>query len=351
MNQSNTPRKEQKDQLSDMPSTSEKPAIRTELPRSGSAHSESSKQGSEQSSPNTPQSAPEDEIDNSTVDGRRASPAQTGKNRDLSGLFKKVVVGKQPAPSMSSKDGRRDNVAPPDSKVDEPQPSPEDRDATKLLNVYHTSSESAPKEVEGAASRLEKDDQHSSRLNTANPSISNLPRIAGEDESTQYFQIPGTKPPLYEDPSASGKQKQGVGPARQSIGFTQLLRSVSSQDEIDITDLDEILTPPGRSAGSHEGSAEQPSLASVKATDDQSRRPSSSFGNNSFANARRDHRGLRKSAADPGLSAHASGRTLHDLLPWLVVLNLAITAVTLVVAVCILFHISIPWLPFLPSRN
>ena len=129
--------------------------------------------------------------------------------------------------------------------------------------------------------------------------------------------------------------------AKQSIGFTQLLRSVSSPDKVDLPALLAIENARKSNSGSREESIHRVLNLALKATEEPHGSSSHSSREHSHANAGPGRAASRNDPSLPRSLTHNPGGRLYALLPWLLLLNLAMTTLVLVALVCILFHISI----------
>jgi hypothetical protein len=279
-----------------------------------------------------------------TPENDQASDARSDKTGDPAGAFKKVVDGKEPSNLDSSK------------QKNELGSGAGYQGATKPLNVYRAEN-AMPAEREAGEDSGSSDKTQLGPLpfrpTVSKAIITNLPRVAGDNESTQYFQIPGSAyPSLREGSSVSEERTPARDSARQAIGFTQLLRSVSSREKVDIPKLSAVENSRKGNAENKEESIHSALYQALKATKERPGSPSPSFKERSRADDVLDQTAARNYTPLPRPSLHNSGGRLHALLPWLLVLDLAMTTLVFIGVVYILFRIwSIPVSDFLSSHS
>lgn len=317
--------------------------LRPRAERRAAANSESSDDPSEVRDNSTQTADAADGSSPSTADEKPVSATPSGKSSDLSGLFKKVVVSNQPSNLASSKETPPTGVAPsdPPASKDESEPGAEDLSATKPLNIYKAANATAPEpEAEEDAGSSGKTPQGPPPSSISKALTATPPRVAGDNEPTKYFRIPGTTyPPLHQGASLSGERTPAGDSARQSIGFTQLLRSVSSREETVFPQLSPIENSRNGHTESQEESIHRVFYPALKAVEEAQESPSPSFKEHSRADAVQGSAAPRNNASLPRSLTHEPGERLPALLLWLLGLDLAMTALLLVAVVCILFHI------------
>lgn len=236
---------------------------------------------------------------------------------------------------------------PPGGDEAEAEPEAADQAATRLLAVCRDRDRGSPE----AGEQEPPEPAKSSRRGLGGALAGSAPRIAGGDESTRYFQVPGTTSgSAREDDASPGRRSRDQDAARSPGSFTQLLESASSGDDLAVWELSELRSRGGSRREGRE-SAHRDWLEALKARQEPQ-------GDLSSLPGERTHgaRGTAPAAPDrdlspAGSSTRPSGGRLHALVPWLLLLDLAMTTLVLIALVFLLLHLPMPLPGYQPMRS